>query len=49
MGSTPPASSWPGSTHGRRGKLHGALEEGRGGWDNTRSGRKKEPGAAARN
>jgi hypothetical protein len=26
-GRTAPASSWPGSTRGRRGKLHGVLEE----------------------
>jgi hypothetical protein len=31
------ASSWPGSTHGRCGKLHGVIEEGLGGWDITRS------------
>jgi hypothetical protein len=48
-GRTAPASSWPGSTHGRRGKLHGVLEEGLGGWDIPRSWQKKGPGAVASN
>jgi hypothetical protein len=43
-GRTAPASSWPGSTHGRCGKLHGVLEEGLGGWDITGSWQKKGPG-----
>jgi hypothetical protein len=42
MGRTAPVSSWPGSTHGRRGKLHGVLEEGLGEWGITGSGRKTE-------
>jgi hypothetical protein len=43
------ASSWPGSTHGRCGKLHGVIEKGLGGWDITGSWRKKGPGAVATN
>jgi hypothetical protein len=48
-GRTAPASSWPGSTHGRRGKLHGVLEEGLGGWDIPESWQKKGPGVVASN
>jgi hypothetical protein len=48
-GRTAPASSWLGSTHGRRGKLHGVLEQGLEGWDITGSGRKKELGEVANN
>jgi hypothetical protein len=48
-GRTAPASSWPGSTHGRRGKLHGVLEEGLGGWDIPGSWQKKGPEAVASN
>jgi hypothetical protein len=48
-GRTATASSWPGSTHGPRGKLQGVLEEGLGGWDIPGSWQKKGPGAVASN